>query len=166
MYDAQVYLLLKEAESEEAAREAAEQWREMAQQTYAVDGTAEQTHNGQDFTVTTYTFDSADNPYARGASACGVYRNFALNVELTCREEFDGDAAELLAQFLGCCRCPAFGISCFCLNSCCMSRWTARFTLNPETERGQLPPASTLSGRPVHQLSQETDRPVISGNGI
>lgn len=100
MYDAQVYLLVREAESEEAAQEAADQLREMAQQTYAVDGTATQTHNGQEFTVITYIFDSADNPYARGASAHGVYHNFALDVELTCREDFEGDAAELLAQFL------------------------------------------------------------------
>lgn len=103
VYDAQVYLLLSGGKSAEEAENTLAQWQELAKQQYVVEETDTRTHNGQDFTVITYTFDSADNPYARGASAYGVYRNFALNVELTCREEFDGDAAELLGEFLDNC---------------------------------------------------------------
>lgn len=103
LYDAQVYLLLSGGKSAEEAENTLAQWQELAKQQYVVEETDTQTHNGQDFTVITYTFDSADNPYAGGASAYGVYRNFALNVELACREEFDGDTAELLGEFLDNC---------------------------------------------------------------
>lgn len=103
VYDAQVYLLLGGCDSEELAEDTAAQWRDMAALQYDIGETETQTHNGQEFTVITYTFDSQTNPYARGASAYGVYRNFALDVELICREDFDGDAAQLLAQFLDRC---------------------------------------------------------------
>lgn len=103
LYDAQVYLLLGGSKSEEEARNALEEWRGMAWEKYDVSGTAEETHNGQGFQIITYTVDSEQNPYGRGASAFGTYRNFAVNVEIACREEFDGDAGALLAQFLDNC---------------------------------------------------------------
>lgn len=100
LYEAQIYLLLSGCKSVEEAENTLAQWQELAKQQYVVGETDTQTHNGQDYTVITYTFDSEDNPYARGASAFGLYRNYAVSAELTCREEFDGDAAELLAGFL------------------------------------------------------------------
>lgn len=103
LYGAQVYLLLGGYKSGEEAGDAAAQWLELAQARYAVDETWEGTHNGQDFRVIAYTFDSGENPYARGASAFGTYRNYAVSVELACREEFEGDAGELLARFLDSC---------------------------------------------------------------
>ena len=103
LYDAQVYLLLSGSKSAELAEGALAQWQEMARQQYAIEGTATQTHNGQEFTVITYSFDSETNPYARGASAYGVYRNYAVSVEFVCQRDFDGDAAQLLAQFLDNC---------------------------------------------------------------
>ena len=62
LYDAQVYLLLSGCRSDELAEDALAQWRSMAELEYAVETTAEETHNGQDFTVITYTFDSDTNP--------------------------------------------------------------------------------------------------------
>ena len=103
LYDAQVYLLLAGYKSDEEAGDALDQWKGMAESRYAVGQAAQETHNGQDYTVITYTFDSEENPYARGASAYGVYCNFAVSVELACREGFDGDAGQLLAQFLDSC---------------------------------------------------------------
>ena len=103
VYDAQVYLLLGGYNSEKLAEDTMTQWMDMAALQYDIDETAAQTHNGQEFTAITYTFDSAENPYARGASAFGTYRNFAISVELTCREGFDGDAAQLLGEFLDNC---------------------------------------------------------------
>lgn len=103
LYDAQVYLLLGGYKSEEEARDTLAQWQEMAQAQYAVDETWEETYNGRDFRVITHTFDSGGNPYACGASAFGTYRNYAVSVELACREEFGGGAGALLARFLGNC---------------------------------------------------------------
>ena len=103
LYDAQVYLLLSGYKSEEEAQDTLSQWQEMAKAQYAVDETSEETYNGQDFHIITYTFDSDGNPYAYGASALGTYRNYAVSVELACREEFGGDAGALLARFLDNC---------------------------------------------------------------
>ena len=103
LYDAQVYLLLGGYKSGEEAQDTMAQWQEMAQAQYTVGETAEAVHNGQKFSLITYTFDGETNPYARGASAFGVYRNYAISVEFTCREGFDGGAEKLLAQFLDNC---------------------------------------------------------------
>ena len=103
LYDAQIFLLLSGSKSVEQAEDTLAQWQEMARQQYAIDGTVAETHNGQAFTVITYTFGSETNPYARGASAYGVYRNYAVSVELVCQHYFDGDAAQLLARFLDSC---------------------------------------------------------------
>ena len=103
LYDAQVFLLLSGSKSVELAEDTLAQWQEMARQQYVIEGTVTETHNGQEFTVITYSFDSDTNPYARGASAYGVYRNYAVSVEFVCQPYFDGDAAQLLARFLDNC---------------------------------------------------------------
>ena len=43
------------------------------------------------------------SPYARGASAFGVYRNYAVSVELICQQNFNRDTGQLLGQFLDHC---------------------------------------------------------------
>lgn len=103
LYGAQVYLLLSGGKSAEEAENILAQWQELAKQRYVVGETDTQTHNGQEFTIITYTFDSESNPYARGVSAYGVYRNYAVNVELACQEDFDIDPEELMGQFLDNC---------------------------------------------------------------
>lgn len=103
LYDAQVYLLLSGGKSAEEAENTLAQWQELARQQYVVEKTDTQTHNGQEFTVITYTFDSETNPYARGVSAYGVYRNYAVNVELACQEDLGLDLEELMGQFLDSC---------------------------------------------------------------
>lgn len=100
LYDAQVYVLLAGASGPEEAVDTADQWLELAEGRYHVDGIFEETCNGQPFTVLTYTYGSDTNPYQRGACACGVYGDIAISVELSCREGFAGDAAGTLADFL------------------------------------------------------------------
>lgn len=107
LYDAQVYLLLAGHKSEQAAESTLSQWMELARRQYTVSQAAEESHNGQDFTVITYSLDSETNPYARGVSAFGIYRDYAISVELTCREDFDGDPAQQLARFLDACHYAA-----------------------------------------------------------
>lgn len=107
LYDAQIYLLLSRYQSIKEAENTLAQWRDMASLNYAIESTVEETHNGMNFTVITYTFSSEANPYARGASAFGLYRDYAVSVELTCREAFEGDAAQLLARFLDNCHYAA-----------------------------------------------------------
>jgi len=100
IYDAQVYLLLAGYNATEKAEENAAEWQSMAGERYAVERTQSLTCNGQEFTVLTYAFDSETNPYAYGVSAFGVYRNYAVSVELSCREGFTGDPPEVLTDFL------------------------------------------------------------------
>lgn len=107
LYDAQVYLLVGGHQSEKDAENTLTQWKDMAKLQYVIESTTEETHNGVDFTIITYTFDSDENPYARGASAFGIYRNFAVSIELTCQQDFAGDAVQLLGKFLESCHYAA-----------------------------------------------------------
>ena len=100
LYDAQVYVLLAGATSAQDAETSVAEWLELAEGRYRVEGRSEETYNGQPFTVLAYTYGSDENPYQRGVSAYGVYRNFAVSVELSCREGFAGDPVETLADFL------------------------------------------------------------------
>ena len=100
LYDAQIYLLLAGYDGLEKAEESAAQWQAMANDRYAVDQAQSAACNGQEFSVLTYAFDSETNPYARGASAFGVYGNYAVSVELSCRETFTSDPLEVLTDFL------------------------------------------------------------------
>lgn len=100
IYDAQAFLLLAGYTSEEEARQTAADWLELAKGQYQISETETRTYNGQEYTVITYDFASDTNPYARGASAFTVSRNFAVSVEFSCLETFDGDAPALLADFL------------------------------------------------------------------
>ena len=107
VYDAQIYLLLAGYDSTGKAEDAAAEWLSMASERYAVEVSGEEAHNGQDFTVMAYTYTSEENPYARGASAFGVYGNYAVSVELSCQEGFDGNAPDILANFLEHCHYAA-----------------------------------------------------------
>lgn len=107
LYDAQVHLLLGRYRSGQEAENVLAQWLDRASLQYVIGASVEESHNGVDFTVITYTFESEANPYARGASAFGVYGNCAVSAELTCRAHFDGDAAQLLASFLDGCHYAA-----------------------------------------------------------
>lgn len=103
LYDAQVYLLAAGHNSTQKAEERAAEWLNMAYEQYAVDTEAVETCNGQEFTVIIYTYTSETNPYTHGASAFGAYGNYALSVELSCRESFEGDALDTLKDFLAHC---------------------------------------------------------------
>lgn len=107
LYDAQLYYLLAGYDSTEKAEEAAAGWLDMAYGQYAVDAEAVETCNGQEFTVISYTYQSESNPYDCGVSAFGAYGNYAISVELSCRESFDGDALDVLENFLESCHYAA-----------------------------------------------------------
>lgn len=107
VYDAQVYLLLSGYDDTGKAEETAKEWLDMAYGQYIVDAEAVETCNGQEFTVIIYTYASETNPYAYGASAYGAYGNYAVSVELSCLESFDGSALEILADFLEHCHYAA-----------------------------------------------------------
>ena len=100
LYDAQVYVLLAGYDAVEKTETAMEEWLAMASSQYAVTQTLSETCNGQPFTVLTYTYTAQTNPFARGASAFGIYRNYAISVEVSCRENFTGNELDILMEFL------------------------------------------------------------------
>lgn len=104
LYDAQLYLLLAGYDAAEKAEDAAAEWLEMASERYEIDGTfSDASFNGQAFEIAAYACASGANPYARGASAFGVYRNYAISVEIQCQEASGVDPRAVLEGFLAGC---------------------------------------------------------------
>lgn len=100
LYEAQLYLLLSDCKDEASAQGSVEEWMGMQTESYSITETKTVTCAGQPFTLLIYDGTGADNPYQFGVSAFGVYQNHAINAELTCQDTFQGDALELLTQFL------------------------------------------------------------------
>lgn len=107
LYPARLDALVYGRKNEEAARQALEDWSARQAETYNVTGTDTQTCSGQDFTVSTYLCKSETNPYSRGISAFGVYKDYAISVELNCQEDFAGDEVQILLDFLAGCHFAA-----------------------------------------------------------
>ena len=100
LYEAQLYLLLVGCKDAENAAIARDEWLEQEERTYDVLETRAEVHNDQEYTILIYEVASDANPYARGATAFGTRDNYALTAELTCREDYSGDAAAILGAFL------------------------------------------------------------------
>ncbi len=103
LYDAQLYLLLAECKTDQAAEDNSKSWLEAGQANYEV--TAEETIvcNGQTYTLLSYHFSNEENPYSHGVSAFGVFENCAVCVELACQKGYEEDLKEMLTSFLeGC----------------------------------------------------------------
>lgn len=103
LYPAQVYLLLYGCAGEDEAQETLEEWLARGEENYAVRSRGAAAHNGVDYTLLVYDCGSETNPYSRGASAFARFGNYAVLVELTCTEDFEGDEEALLAAFLDDC---------------------------------------------------------------
>lgn len=103
LYDAQLYLLLGEFKSSDAAQENMENWLATGQTNYDITDEQTVTCNGQSYTMLTYSFLNEENPYAHGVSAFGVHDNISICVELTCKENYEENLAEMLTEFLNNC---------------------------------------------------------------
>lgn len=107
LYDAQLVLLLAASDTAESAQASVDEWLDMAGNSYVITDTAQQTYNGQTFTVLTYTFASDTSPFARGVSAFTVYGTFAISAELSCLDTFEEDVGAVLADVLTHCHYAA-----------------------------------------------------------
>ena len=103
LYDAQLYLLLGEYATAEAAEENLSGWLAAGQSNYDISAEDNVTCGEQTYTLITYDFTNEKNPYARGVSAFGVYQNCAVCMELTCRADYSEDLQEILTAFLSDC---------------------------------------------------------------
>jgi len=107
LYPVRLDVLVYGRRDEAAAQEALEDWTARQREIYDVRSTEEQTHNGQDYTVSAYLCKSETNPYSRGVSAFGVYGSYAISAELNCTDGFTGDEAAILSEFLDGCHYAA-----------------------------------------------------------
>ena len=107
LYPAQLDVLVYGRKDSAAARQAAEDWTARQAKTYDVTDSGQQTCNGQDYAVFAYTCKSDSNPYTRGVSAFGTYKNCAVSVELNCLDSFTEDERTILTDFLNGCHYAA-----------------------------------------------------------
>lgn len=107
LYPARLDVLVYGRRDAAAARQTVEDWIARQAETYDVSGSGTVTACGQDYTDFFYTCASETNPYARGASAFGVYRDCAVSVELNCLDSFEEDAGAILTAFLNGCHYAA-----------------------------------------------------------
>lgn len=100
LYDAHLYLLLGEYPSPDRATENMEKWLTAGKNNYEVLTEEEITCNNQIYTMISYHFTGAENPYDRGVSVFGVCGKNAVCIELTCRENFAEDLKTIIIPFL------------------------------------------------------------------
>lgn len=100
VYDAQLYLVLKECGSEAEAKANVEDWIDREAQSYETGDSREIEAAGQRFSCRTLLSASAENPYSFGASVFAARGKLAISAELLCAEDFEGDPSAILEQFL------------------------------------------------------------------
>ncbi|MCM1049420.1 MAG: hypothetical protein NC433_13450 [Clostridiales bacterium] len=103
LYDAQLYLLLGEFVSAAKAEENMDDWLATAKVNYDVVSEENIDLDGQTYTIITYGYINENNPYARGASAFGLYESNAVCIELSCSSDFDDEPKDILIDFLNNC---------------------------------------------------------------
>lgn len=103
LYDAQIYLLMREHTNPEKAQNTLDEWLNAGKTNYNISGEEIIDCNGQSYSLITYTFVNEDNPYDRGISAFGICGKNALCIELTCQEDFDMDLRDIMIHFLESC---------------------------------------------------------------
>ncbi len=107
VYDAQLYMLAVGCADAENAAKAVREWTDRETDSYAVRETGTEVYNGQTYDLIYYDCVSDANPYQRGVTAFTVYGNYAVSAELTCRESYQGDEADVLADVLSRCHYSA-----------------------------------------------------------
>lgn len=100
VYDAQIYLLVKECKSGERAEQETLDWTEREAASYETGALSEQTVGDQCYRVLPLLESREGNPYSHGAAAFAVRGELAISIELLCSDTYDGDAQEILTGFL------------------------------------------------------------------
>ncbi len=100
VYDAQIYVLLKECADAEAAKKEVEAWIAREQESYGAAETEPKTYAGQEFKTLPLISGKEGNPYNHGIAAFAVRGNCAVSVELLCSDRFTADPQTVLDRFL------------------------------------------------------------------
>lgn len=100
VYDAQIYLVVKECGSEDEAKANTADWLDREAQSYQAGEPFERSVGGQSYSMLTLNTADEANPYSHGAAAFAVRGDLAVSAEILCREGFEGDAQAILERFL------------------------------------------------------------------
>lgn len=100
VYNAQVYVLLEECRSADAAKKAVETWITREKQSYETGDADTKSLSGQDFEILPLIAGSEGNPYTHGTAAFAARDEWAISIELVCADNFEGNSQEILEQFL------------------------------------------------------------------
>lgn len=100
VYDAQIFLVLKECGSEAEAKANVDDWIRREAQSYETGDSSEIEVAGQSFSCRRLLSSLSDNPYSFGASAFAARGELAVSAEILCAEGFDGDPQSILERFL------------------------------------------------------------------
>jgi hypothetical protein len=103
LYDAQLYLLVNECDSQDDAEKSCATWLAAAKDNYDVLSEKEIVCNGQTYTLLSYNCIGEDNPYDHGVSAFGTNDLESVCAEFTCLETCEEDLETLLTDFLNGC---------------------------------------------------------------
>ncbi|MDO4489871.1 MAG: hypothetical protein Q4B85_02180 [Lachnospiraceae bacterium] len=100
LYEAEIYCLAMGVQGDGTAEKTIADWMDAESETYQVQDISEQTINGQDYTLLTYTVDSESNPNNRGVTAFTIFGQYCITAEITCLEQYSGDEMSILTDFL------------------------------------------------------------------
>lgn len=100
VYNAQIYVLLEECRSADAAKKAVETWITREKQSYETGEADTKSLGGQDFEVLPLISGSEGNPYTHGTAAFAARDKWAISAELVCADNFEENSQEILEQFL------------------------------------------------------------------
>ena len=100
LYDAQMVVLVTGQAPPEEAKQRVSDWMGLANESYQVTVQGSKTCGGAEYSLLEYRYQSEDNPYERGASAFGTCGNFAVCMEISCLDSFEGSETEYLNTFI------------------------------------------------------------------
>lgn len=109
LYDAQIYMIISTCTEESEAIETVGEWESTARGSYDVTEESEVTYQlndtSLDMTMISYTYpEDLDNPCDYGMSVYGTDGTTAICVEISCRNQWDGDGEKLIETFLNLCQ--------------------------------------------------------------
>lgn len=100
VYPAQIFLVISEQESDAEVSACLADWEALVQDRYTAGEAFEASCNSGDFDMIPYLFPEDSGNFTSGMIALGSHGNYAINAELSCRDDFTGDPGEVLTAFL------------------------------------------------------------------
>lgn len=104
LYDAQLYTIISTCTQESEALETCANWQSTAKKSYTVTDEATLIYNDIRYSMLSYTYpEDSKNPCDYGMSIYGTDGTTAICVEISCRNQWNGNGEDLITNFLDHC---------------------------------------------------------------